>query len=990
MKHAHSRTVLGTLAGLALFFVTASAALAVGPNEKRQGRPNMDARSGNAVSDRTAVLAANPSAAVKALDGALGTQGLVELDGLTGTPRIVAKLDGFLTGPSSASPGQIALDFVQAHNDVFNVDLSGLQLARQYTDVNGITHIWWNQVTAGIPALGNGLKANVAKDGSLISVMGSPLSSLAGADSAPTLSAEAALAVTRRDHGAAIVPVSSKRERDARQTTEFNTGEKAALGIFATLKGNRLAWDMLVEPDDAHLYREVVDAATGAVLLRQSLVNYANGLYIPNYPEAAAGGQQVPIDMTAKGWLSASSKILFGPNGHAYADENANNVADQSEEINASDPSSKRNNWLWPLQEFSPNVTGCDTFVCTWDPFLPGSWARNENQSGTQLFVHINLFHDHLRDAPIGFTKEDGNFEAGGLIAPAFGTFPPGTTADDGVNGEALDGAKSANGNMPDGNHIDNANFGTPPDGARPRMQMFLWHTPFASSADDPFIAADGSNDVGIVYHEYTHGLSNRLVVDAQGFSTLGGIQAGAMGEAWSDWYAYDFLQKLGLQPDGPGADVRVGHYVSGGNDLIRFEPIDCKVGQAAGCPGGVATGTGGFTYGDYGRVFTAPEVHSDGEIWVQTLWDLRDALGSDTTEQIVTEGMRLSPNNPSFLDERNAILQADVAMNAGGHVATIWSVFAHRGMGFFAGTIDGDDTRPVEDFQLPPTGTPTGSLSGSVSDVDTAAPIGGAIVAFGGHTNGAGNYVATSAADGSYSIGSIFAGTYPKVSARAAGYDPVVLDTLTIAGATVRNWALRRDWAAASGGGSITAFNGPDYTGFGCGPGGAIDQSQGTGWGSDTDHDALVTGLATDKFIVIKLPVKVNVSEIAVNPSNTCGDPGSSSTRGFRLWTSADGTTFSKVSEGVFYAGNRNKMNTVPTAGALSGVQYVKFEVLNPQVPTDPTPGAACTNATNCGTNPDDDSGVAAHCGTGKDNGYGGCQFVDATEVAVYGTKTP
>src|SRR3954464_8962342 len=106
-------------------------------------------------------------------------------------------------------------------------------------------------------------------------------------------------------------------------------------------------------------------------------------------------------------------------------------------------------------------------------------------------------------------------------------------------------------------------------------MQMFLCHTP--GDPTDPFIAADGANEDRIVYHEYTHGLSNRLVVDADGFSTLGNIQAGSMGEAWSDWYAYDFLKQTGLQADAPGiADVRVGNYVAAGQDLIRFEPIDC------------------------------------------------------------------------------------------------------------------------------------------------------------------------------------------------------------------------------------------------------------------------------------------------------------------------------------------------------------------------------------------------------------------------------
>jgi hypothetical protein len=42
-------------------------------------------------------------------------------------------------------------------------------------------------------------------------------------------------------------------------------------------------------------------------------------------------------------------------------------------------------------------------------------------------------------------------------------------------------------------------------------------------------------------------------------------------------------------------------------------------------------------------------------------------------------------------------------------------------------------------------------------------------------------------------------------------------------------------------------------------------------------------------------------ISEIAVNPSNTSADPGTSSTRGYRIETSTDGTTFTPLIEGVF-----------------------------------------------------------------------------------------
>ena len=53
----------------------------------------------------------------------------------------------------------------------------------------------------------------------------------------------------------------------------------------------------------------------------------------------------------------------------------------------------------------------------------------------------------------------------------------------------------------------------------------------------------NGADDAEIVYHEYTHGLSNRLVDPATG-SGSSTAQGGAMGEAWSDWYAADYLER--------------------------------------------------------------------------------------------------------------------------------------------------------------------------------------------------------------------------------------------------------------------------------------------------------------------------------------------------------------------------------------------------------------------------------------------------------------
>jgi hypothetical protein len=51
---------------------------------------------------------------------------------------------------------------------------------------------------------------------------------------------------------------------------------------------------------------------------------------------------------------------------------------------------------------------------------------------------------------------------------------------------------------------------------------------------------------------------------------------------------------------------------------------------------------------------------------------------------------------------------------------SSTWQVFAHRGMGWFAGSVDGDDTAPVQDFQTPPPPSPFGKLLGKVQDRDT------------------------------------------------------------------------------------------------------------------------------------------------------------------------------------------------------------------------------------------------------------------------------
>ena len=367
-----------------------------------------------------------------------------------------------------------------------------------------------------------------------------------------------------------------------------------------------------------------------------------------------------------------------------------------------------------------------------------------------------------------------------------------------------------------------------------------------------------------MIYHEYTHGLSNRLVVDAAGIPALNAPSR-------ADGRGLERLVRDGLPrattASSPtrraSGDVLRRHVRRRERDLsARSRSTARSAPRRRGAPAPPDVGSGGYTYGDFGKILGQPEVHADGEIWGETLWDLRRALGSSMTESLVTRAMELSPANPSYLDMRNAILQADQVVNGGDAHDTIWTVFAHRGMGYFAASIDGNDTHPIADTHLPPgPGTPQGSFSGKVVDIQTGDPIAGAAVFFGGHASGfpGADLSDTTGGKGRFEIDGIFAGTYHDVVAFSDGYDRVAI-TQTISGssaaATTHNFQLVRDWASALKGGTITSFNGPDFTQFGCGPLNAIDQSQGAGWGSTSDLSPTGQQTAnTPKFIVLSCP---------------------------------------------------------------------------------------------------------------------------------------
>ena len=88
----------------------------------------------------------------------LGSQGVVAVDPMTGTLRMVGRLDGFLTRPSDASAAQVAMGYVRAHLAAFGLvraDLTTFRLRRDYVDILGTHHLSWSQSSHGVTVFQN-------------------------------------------------------------------------------------------------------------------------------------------------------------------------------------------------------------------------------------------------------------------------------------------------------------------------------------------------------------------------------------------------------------------------------------------------------------------------------------------------------------------------------------------------------------------------------------------------------------------------------------------------------------------------------------------------------------------------------------------------------------------------------------------------------------------------------------------------------------------
>ena len=621
------------------------------------------------------VSGVSPATAVPEEDS--GPPPRVTIDPASG--RVVANPTAApFTGPSDASPGDVALGYVRAHAADFGLAgdaASGIYVHKELALSNGSTAVHLGQRIDGLRVRDAVMTGVVAADGSLLSVAGF-LAPGDGTGTAAALTAQTALDVAADAQDADA----SRPLREAATTSPapkeypnvYAEGVTEPAPVTTELvwypDGNgtalRLAWLTDIESSGQAWFETVVDAKTGEIIDQRSRYAHAapeGDVFREEHPEAAGATRQTTSFSGINGtWVD--DRTTNGNNVNAYLDRNDD---DANNEYQPQTPASGDPGY----QEFT--YTWTDAWRTTADVNSLAALDADRDAIITQLFYYTNVMHDWLYSH--GFDEASGNFQVDNFGNGGSGGDPVLAEAQDGWDFGCIDDQDTpAPGDDVAIRCLNNANFGTPGEGTSPRMQMYMW------APGRPF--RDGDMDGDVIAHEYGHGVSSRLVGGGSlGYNDFD--QRGALGEGWSDVISF-------LKWD----DAVVGEYVTGDAvNGIRSVGYDIST----------------RTYQSYNT--SSNSGHGNGEIWAATIYDISELFpgGVEPLATLVLDGMKATPASPNYIDARNALLTAD----AGANRCLIWSAFAGRGLG--TGSSTGLDTVPTASSDVPPECVPTADADG-------------------------------------------------------------------------------------------------------------------------------------------------------------------------------------------------------------------------------------------------------------------------------------
>jgi extracellular elastinolytic metalloproteinase len=601
----------------------------------------------------------------------------LELDEVTGAVRSLSSERGYLSAATPGLPMTIAMDFVSRNLGALGLessDLDGYTVSNVvYSKVTGATRVYLQQNYQGIPVYNAQLQINVNRDGRIISVNNSFMAGLRRAVGSlkPGKQLPTAVGEALRFSGMKTpAPAMAGANRVAHAGISLAPIDGALMLLPVRPGEARLVWNFQIHTlDKQHMWDLTVDAHTGQVWTRFDWTAgdqyrvYPRPLESPNHttPLPPADGRTLTVNpanalASPFGWhdtngaAGAESTLTTGNNVDAYTDIDANNTADANSRPNGG----ASLNFDFPLNLAQAPST-----------YRPGAV--------TNLFYWNNIIHDVQYQ--YGFDEAAGNFQVN--------NYGRGGAGNDSVRAEAQDGAGT-----------NNANFGTPPDGQRPRMQMFIWTSPNPDR--------DGDLDAGIVIHEYGHGISNRLVGGPQNVNCLTNRQQA--GEGLSDWWALAYTARPGdTGPQSRGIGTYSLNQQTNGRG-IRTQPYSTNPA--------VNTWT-------YASINGMAVPHGVGSVWAQGMWEvywkLIDAHGFDANIYnangnagnqramlYVNEGLKNSACNPTFTQIRDGIIQAAQDTHGGEDVCRMWEAFAAYGLGTNAVSGGAASTTPTNGFNVP------------------------------------------------------------------------------------------------------------------------------------------------------------------------------------------------------------------------------------------------------------------------------------------------
>jgi extracellular elastinolytic metalloproteinase len=421
----------------------------------------------------------------------------------------------------------------------------------------------------------------------------------------------------------------------------FGDEIKANLIWFPLGGGPRLAWEvLLIMPEHAGQYRVFVDADGGDILYCRQLMTHVVAEGHVYVVDGEGDRQPVPFPRP------------LGDYGVPLPDGLPDTFPDQW--VAADAACGNAVNVFFAATNDTFRGTEQDGRLL----FRPDD-STGHHQQVLNLFYYNCFIHDFLY--LYGFRESDGNFQqdnfgrGGSLADPVTAFVHPGT-----VKGTA--------------------NMSTRVDGVSPVMNAGLVadtnrHTAFDST---------------VVFHEFMHGVTNRLVGGPMNSQALEDYQSAGMGEGWGDYIACTIN----------GTNV-VGSWVTGKPGGLRKFPYDEDYPDHFGM-----LGTGRYNRSELYKQ------HAVGEVWCAALMQMNRNIGAHLGVQLVMDALKLAPVRPSFLDMRDSILKALDNKRAAGQLtpgehadarAGVWAAFARFGMGPAASTNGASLTGIVADFNAPP-----------------------------------------------------------------------------------------------------------------------------------------------------------------------------------------------------------------------------------------------------------------------------------------------